>query len=164
MPIFSANCVDFVSRSVEQTRRLGVRLGSLARAGDVYCLSGDLGAGKTTFVQGFAKGWGSRDQVSSPTFVLINQYSRTDGNLLHHLDAYRIDSLEEAADLDLDEYLTTGTLIVEWAERIRATLPDDYLEINFTWVGEDQRNLVMTPYGSRYEKLMEDFKRLAFGG
>ena len=55
-------------------------------------------------------------------------------------------------------------LIVEWAERIRAALPEDYLEINFTWVGEDQRNLVMTPHGSRYEKLMEDFKRLAFGG
>lgn len=164
MPILPANSVDFISRSVEQTRRLGVRLGALAKPGDVYCLSGDLGAGKTTFVQGFAKGWGSLDRVSSPTFVLVNQYRRSDGALLHHLDAYRIDSLLEAEDLDLDEMVSSGVLIVEWADRIIAVLPEEHLLIRLSWVAEEQRNLVFTPRGERYIKRLEDFKRLAFGG
>jgi tRNA threonylcarbamoyladenosine biosynthesis protein TsaE len=69
MPILNANTLEFVSRSPEQTRRLGMRLGALMQAGDVICLSGDLGSGKTTLVQGIARGWGSLDPVSSPTFV-----------------------------------------------------------------------------------------------
>lgn len=164
MPILAANSVDFISRSVDQTRRLGVRLGALAKPGDLFCLAGDLGAGKTTFVQGFAKGWGSLDQVSSPTFVIVNQYRRSDGALLHHLDAYRIDSLVEAEDLDLEELLAAGVLIVEWADRIQGVLPAENLNIRLSWVAEEQRNLVFTPHGDRYLKLIEDFKRLAFGG
>ena len=76
MPILARDAFEFFSRSAEQTQRLGMRLGSLVKPGDLICLSGDLGAGKTTLVQGIARGWGSVDQVTSPTFVLVNVYRR----------------------------------------------------------------------------------------
>ncbi len=164
MPILSYNNVDFVSRSPEQTRRLGIRLGALLKPADVICLNGDLGSGKTTFVQGLAKGWGSVDAVSSPTFVLVNLYRQPGGDQLHHLDAYRIESLLEAEDLDIEALLVNGPLVVEWSDRIAGVLPDDYLKIEFTWLGDEQRRLLFTPQGSRHEKLLQDFKRLAFGG
>jgi len=76
MPILDAQTLDFFSRSPEQTRRLGMKLGALLQKGDLLCLSGDLGAGKTTLMQGIAQGWGTLDAVSSPTFVLVNVYRR----------------------------------------------------------------------------------------
>src|SRR5512145_2289249 len=102
MSILDAHTMDFFSRSPEQTRRIGTRLGEVLQAGDVICLQGDLGAGKTTFVQGVAQGWGSRDAVSSPTFILVNMYRREDEVHLFHMDAYRLDSTPEAEELDLD--------------------------------------------------------------
>lgn len=164
MPILHSNSLDFISRSPEQTRRLGVRLGTLVKPGDIICLSGDLGAGKTTFVQGFAHGWGSLDPVSSPTFVLVNQYRRFDGGLLHHLDAYRIETALEAEDLDIDEMISNGVLVVEWADRISSALPTERLTIDLSWVADEQRNLVFTPFGERNLKLLGNFKQLAFGG
>ena len=86
MPILDAHMLEFFSRSPEQTRRIGMRLGGSLKTGDVICLQGELGAGKTTFVQGLAQGWGSIDTVSSPTFILVNQYRRADGGKLFHLD------------------------------------------------------------------------------
>lgn len=164
MPIYSANSLDFVSRSPEQTRRLGFRLGTLLRTGDVVALAGDLGAGKTTLVQGIAQGWGSTDPVSSPTFVLVNIYRRPDGCLLHHMDAYRMESALEAEDLDITEMLSSGALLIEWPERIQASLPQQYLSIQMEWVADEQRSLVFIPYGKRSEDLAKEFKRLAFGG
>jgi tRNA threonylcarbamoyladenosine biosynthesis protein TsaE len=141
-----------------------MRLGSLVKNGDVLCLSGDLGSGKTTFMQGFAQGWGSVDSVSSPTFVIVNQYRRPDGGLLHHLDAYRIESIDEAIDLDIDAMLSSGILAIEWAERIARALPTDCLKIHFTWVGDEQRDLVFSPFGARYIELMNQFRQITFGG
>ncbi|MCX6053509.1 MAG: tRNA (adenosine(37)-N6)-threonylcarbamoyltransferase complex ATPase subunit type 1 TsaE [Chloroflexi bacterium] len=164
MPILSANTLDFVSRSPEQTRRLGIRLGHLLRPGDVVALSGDLGSGKTTFTQGIAQGWGSIDGVSSPTFVLVNQYRRPDGDLLHHMDAYRIQSAIEAEDLDLEEMIAHGALIVEWAEKIMDALPREILRVNMNWVAEEQRSLLFQPTGKRNELIVAEFKRRAFGG
>lgn len=164
MPIISANSLDFISRSPQQTQRLGSRLGSLLQTGDIIALSGDLGSGKTTLVQGIAQGWGTVDSVSSPTFVLINSYRRPDGSLLHHMDAYRIESALEAEDLDLDTLLSTGPLLVEWAERINTALPANRLRIEMAWNAEEQRNLVFSPTGKRYEVLLAAFKRQAFGG
>src|SRR5512134_2803036 len=118
MPILDSHTMDFFSRSPEQTRRIGMRLGGALRAGDLICLQGDLGAGKTTFVQGIAQGWGSLDSVSSPTFILVNIYRHADGSQLFHMDAYRLDSPLEAEQLDLDSMLTRGGLIIEWPERM----------------------------------------------
>jgi tRNA threonylcarbamoyladenosine biosynthesis protein TsaE len=164
MPIIAANSLDFISRSAQQTQRLGMRLGSLLQSGELVAMTGDLGSGKTTLVQGIAQGWGAVDAVSSPTFVLINSYRRPDGQLLHHMDAYRIESAEEAEDLDLDALLSTGPLLVEWAERISTALPSERLSIQMTWMADEQRNLVFTPHGTCYEQLLKVFKRQAFGG
>ena len=164
MPILTANSMDFISRSPEQTRRLGMRLGSLLQVGDVLALSGDLGSGKTTLVQGIAQGWGSTDSVSSPTFVLVNVYRRTDGDMLHHMDAYRIESALEAEDLDLEAMISSGALIVEWAERIESALPKEMLWINMNWIADEHRSMVFKPVGARHQQLVSEFKRQAFGG
>ena len=115
-PILDRNSFEIISRSAEQTRRVGMRLGALLEPGDIVCLIGDLGAGKTTLVQGLAAGWGSLDPVSSPTFVIVNVYRRLDQNQLFHLDAYRLSGAAEAADLDLDRFPAVAqTGVVECA-------------------------------------------------
>lgn len=164
MPILDSRSLEFFSRSPEQTRRLGIRLGSLLREGDLVCLTGDLGAGKTTLVQGMAQGWGSLDPVSSPTFVLCNQYRRPDGIILNHLDAYRLKDACEAEDLDLDLMLDGGALVVEWAERIQQVLPAERLAVKLRWIADEQRGMVFLPFGARYERLLADFRRHSFGG
>ena len=89
MPILTEGSLEFLSHSPEQTIRLGVRLGELIKPGNVICMAGDLGTGKTTLAQGVARGWGSLDQVTSPTFILINEYRRADTARLFHFDAFR---------------------------------------------------------------------------
>src|SRR3972149_2312234 len=112
MPILDSHTIEFFSRSPEQTRRIGMRLGGGLKAGDVICLQGNLGAGKTTFVQGLAQGWVSLDSVSIPTFILVNLYRRANGDQLFHLDAYRLESVSEAEEVDLDSLMAEGGLII----------------------------------------------------
>jgi tRNA threonylcarbamoyladenosine biosynthesis protein TsaE len=163
MPVFPANSFDFLSHSSEQTRRLGMRLGALLQPGDVVCLQGELGAGKTTFVQGLAAGWGSLDDVSSPTFILVNLYRRADGGQLFHFDTYRIESAPEAEELDLDAMLTAGPLVIEWPERMESLLPAARLWIRLDYVDDDRRQLTFLPTGKYYENLLEHFRKSSFG-
>jgi tRNA threonylcarbamoyladenosine biosynthesis protein TsaE len=164
MPILDPFSLEFFSKSSDQTRRLGSRLGSSLETGDVICLSGDLGSGKTTFTQGIAKGWGSLDAVTSPTFVIVNQYRKPEGTILQHMDAYRLEGAEDAFDLDLDFMLQNGALVIEWPEKIKAAIPQDYLWIDLTWVDEFQRRIVFSPKGERYKALLTSFRQKAFGG
>ena len=124
MPILDAHMIEFFSRSPEQTRRIGLRLGGLLKPGDVLCLQGDLGAGKTTFTQGLAQGWGSLDTVSSPTFILVNVYRRADGAQLFHMDAYRLETIPEAEELDLDSMVSARRPLSEVNDAV-ADAPDD---------------------------------------
>ncbi len=163
MPILSQNTFEFFSRSPEQTRRLGARLGTLLEAGDLVCLSGELGSGKTTLVQGIAQGWGSVNPVTSPTFVLVNEYRRVDGALLNHLDAYRLNNALEAEDLDLDRMLESGGMIVEWAERVRKALPKENMWIDLKWITDEQRNLFFTPCGERYRSMLSEYRDSVLG-
>lgn len=162
-PILDRNSLEIISRSAEQTRRVGMRLGDLLKPGDVIGLVGDLGAGKTTFVQGLAAGWGSLDPVSSPTFVIVNLYRRLDQNQLFHLDAYRLNGPLEAVDLDIEEMLDEGSLVVEWADTIRDALPEDNLMVNLHYVDESQRDLVFSARGQHYENLLMDFRKQVYG-
>ena len=164
MPILDATTLEFFSRSPEQTRRAGMRMGALLEPGDLVCLSGDLGAGKTTLVQGLAQGWGSLDAVSSPTFVLVNMYRRSDGMRLYHLDAYRLASALEAEDLDLDQLLETGALVVEWPERIAGALPPDCLWVSMRYIADEQRGMVFTPSGARYVRMVAELRKRMYGG
>ena len=158
MPILEANTFEFISRSPGQTRRIGMRLGELLRLEDVICLNGELGAGKTTLVQGIAKGWGSSDFVTSPTFVLVNNYRRPDGMAMNHLDAYRLESALEAEDLDLERMIVEGPLLVEWADRIKDALPEEFLLIAMSWKSDEHRGLVFSFSGERYEKMLDQLK------
>ncbi len=158
MPILDANTFEFISRSPDQTRRIGIRLGMLLGQHDVICLSGDLGAGKTTLVQGIARGWGSTDEATSPTFVLVNNYRRPDGAELNHLDAYRLESAAEAEDLDLVQLMADAPLLVEWPERIREALPAENLWIDLSWLADEKRGMIFRSSSGRYERLLEQIK------
>ena len=164
MLVLDSHSIELKSRSPEQTRQLGARLGGALQTGDVICLQGDLGAGKTTFVQGIAKGWGSLDTVSSPTFILVNVYRRADGNQLFHMDAYRLDSTLEAEQLDLDSMLAEGALIIEWPERMNGLIPNERLWINLDHVDEEEREMKFKASGKRYDDLLKVVHNATYGG
>jgi tRNA threonylcarbamoyladenosine biosynthesis protein TsaE len=164
MPILDAHTLDFFSRSPEQTRRVGMRLGGALAPGDVICLQGDLGAGKTTFVQGVARGWGSLDAASSPTFILVNLYRRADGARLFHMDAYRLDSAFEAEELDLGSMLDQGPLLIEWPERIKGLVPAERLWLQMEDLAEEQRQMRFMAQGRRYDTLLTQLRQSLFGG
>ena len=156
--------MDFFSRSPEQTRRVGSRLGGALQAGDVICLQGELGAGKTTFVQGIAQGWGSLDSVSSPTFILVNMYRRADQDQLFHMDAYRLESTPEAEELDLDSMLAQGALLIEWPERMDGLIPTERLWVNLEHIDDEERQMKFKATGKRYDELLEVIRHGTFGG
>jgi tRNA threonylcarbamoyladenosine biosynthesis protein TsaE len=154
----SSNTFEIFSDSPQQTRDLGKRLGGLLQPGDVVCLQGELGAGKTTFVQGVAQGWGSLDAVSSPTFILVNVYRRAGEEKLFHFDTYRLDSAPEAEELDIDAMLQQGALIIEWPERMQSVLPAERLWVMLEHVDEAQRKLTFEPKGGRAGKLLSGLR------
>lgn len=125
--------IKYRSNSEAATMELGFRLGQLIPAGTVIALIGDLGVGKTHFVQGFARGLGIEDAISSPTFTLVAEYRDPAARLaLFHMDAYRLETGEQFIDSGLDEYFTYGGVtIIEWADLIIDALPPDVLTISF---------------------------------
>ena len=163
MPILDSNTVECFSSSADQTHRFGMRLGGLLKPGDLVGLSGDLGAGKTTLISGVAKGWGSPDPVTSPTFVIVNEYYRPDNSVLFHMDAYRIGSLWEAEELDFERMLQKGPMLIEWAEQIEPILPKDRLWIKMKYISDGVRSFTLEPVGKRYTALTSEFRRLCFG-
>ena len=163
MAILDAGTLECISRSADQTRRYGMRLGSLLRPGDLIAFSGDLGAGKTTFINGVAKGWGSVDPVTSPTFVLVNEYYRPDGGVMFHMDAYRIGSIWEAEELDFERMLQSGPMLIEWAERIETILPKERIWVNMQYISDETRNFTMKGNGTRFEKMITVFRQECFG-
>ena len=146
----------FQTYSAEQTRTLAAGLGALLRPGDVLCLIGDLGAGKTTFTQGLALGLGlpPDEPVNSPTFTLIGEHPG--GRVpLYHFDVYRLPDSSGLYDLAFDEYLSgDGVVVIEWADKIADALPPDRIDVHLTTEGPDARQIVMTPYGLRAETVL----------
>ncbi len=118
------------SYSAADTYQTGYRMGLNARKGEIYCLSGDLGVGKTVFTQGFAKGLGIEEAVNSPTFTIIQEY--TDGRLpFYHFDVYRIGEMEEMEEIGCEDYFYgCGVCLIEWAELIAELLPKDRTRIS----------------------------------
>jgi tRNA threonylcarbamoyladenosine biosynthesis protein TsaE len=163
MPILDSHSFEFISRSAEQTRRLGMRLGALLQSGDVVLLAGELGSGKTTLVQGIASGWGSLDAVTSPSFVLVNVYRGPDGQRMYHLDAYRLENAREAAELDIEPMWENGLLVVEWADHIREALSKEHLWISLRWIDDEQRDLVFSARGERYQRVLNTIRKQLFG-
>ncbi len=153
------------SRSPEDTRQLAASLAGQAQPGDLLLLVGDLGAGKTTFTQGFAAGLGIHEPVTSPTFTLAREYHGR--LLLHHLDVFRLDQIAEVLDLGLPEMLDSdGVILIEWGDAIRQALPNDHLQVALTFVGgpdspPDERVVVLTPKGSRWQARSESLAAAA---
>lgn len=142
------------TRDPEETRALGEALGRRLASGDVLCLRGNLGAGKTVLAQGVAAGLGVTEPVSSPTFNLLQQYA---GRLpVYHLDAYRVADPDEMIDLGFPELWTAGgVLLIEWPERIAYALPGDRLEVHLQPTnGEARRRLTVIPHGERASALV----------
>lgn len=165
MPILDERSLEFLSHSPEQTQRLGVRLGELLRPSDLLCLAGDLGSGKTTLAQGIARGWGALDPVTSPSFVLVNEYRRADSARLYHFDAFRLSGVAEAYAMGLGELLeSNGPLLIEWPERVAESLPEELLWVSLRWVDDLRRGLYFEARGARYQRLLRGFRRAAFGG
>jgi tRNA threonylcarbamoyladenosine biosynthesis protein TsaE len=135
------------SRSPDDTRRFGEALGRAAEAGDVILLSGELGAGKTVFVQGIARGLGFDGQVSSKSFVLMGEYPAR--LTLYHADLYRLESPEQVDELGIDEISADGVLVVEWPERGDYVLPAERLILHFEVTGEDTRLITVGAQGER---------------
>lgn len=160
-PILEPNSLDFISHSEAQTRRLGVRLAPLLDPGDVLALIGDLGTGKTRWVQGVCEGLGVKEPVVSPSFTLVNEYY---GRLpVYHIDLYRLDDAAETLTFGLEDYLyDRGVSLIEWADRAEELLPEEYLTIELHHLEETKRRVVMRPQGERFLALLERFKKATF--
>lgn len=165
-PILDEHTLEFVSRSPEQTQRLGARLGTLLQGGDIICLEGQLGSGKTHLAQGIGRGWGARQNLVSPSYVLIREYDRhEDAAKLHHVDLYRLGGVEETLTLGLDELLGSDDVVcvIEWAERAESLIPPEHLWVQFEFAGRHRRNLHFLARGERHTQLLRQFRRAAFG-
>jgi tRNA threonylcarbamoyladenosine biosynthesis protein TsaE len=128
------------TKNYKETILLGERIGKTLKPDDIVALSGCLGAGKTTLIQGIAKGLGIKNWVTSPTFTLINEF---EGKLnLYHIDLYRIDNIDDAEDLAIEEYFTKGGVtVIEWAEKIRSILPEKTIKIGIKVVSDNERSI-----------------------
>ena len=151
------NSPEIISHRPEQTQQLGRQLGELARPGDVVLLVGKLGAGKTCLTQGIAWGLGIEEYAASPSFMLVRElYGRMP---LYHLDFYRLENLEEIAELGLDEYFYgRGVSVVEWAERAFSLLPPQHLLIEIDYTSDSERRLRLKPKGKRYREMTAGLK------
>ncbi len=152
------NHVELITRSPEQTQEFGARIGELAQPGDTFLLVGGLGAGKTCLTQGIARGLNIKEYAASPSFVVVRElYGRLP---LYHIDFYRLDNLEEIAELGLDDYLYgNGVCVVEWAEKGLSLLPLEHLLIEMSYVSDAERSLKLKPGGKRYRNLVAQLKQ-----
>ena len=150
---------QYNTKSPEQTSELAVLLAGLLKPGMVICLDGDLGAGKTLFVKAAAKALGVEEEVTSPTFALVNVYQGE--VVLYHFDLYRLQHVEQLADIGFDEYVNgDGISLIEWPNEFKAALPEEYLWIEIVRTADTERNWRFLPRGEKYDALSEELKGL----
>lgn len=144
--------------NLEETEKFGIKLGKALRSGDILCLNGDLGAGKTTITKSIGVGLGVEEYITSPTFALINQYV---GRVpVYHFDVYRLENVNELYDLGFDEYFYgKGVCIIEWADKIDRMIPKDRIVVDIeNGNNVDERILKIHGYGDRYHELVKELK------
>ena len=150
--------MEFYVKNIEETINIGLSIGNLLKPGDIICLTGDLGTGKTHITKGIAKGLGIKEHITSPTFTIVNEYDS--GRLkLYHFDVYRVSEPDEIYAIGFDDYIfSDGVSIIEWANYIEEILPNEYLHILIEKdlsMGEDYRKITITPYGDKYNYIEE---------
>lgn len=148
---------ELISHSPEQTQKFGVRIGELALAGDIFLMVGALGTGKTCLTQGIAWGLNIKEYALSPSFAIVRELQ---GRLpLCHIDLYRLDHMEEIAELGLDDYLhNSGVCVVEWAEKGLSILPTEHLLIQISYLSDTERSFQLKPSGKRYIEIVAQLK------
>ncbi len=156
----STNYLELISHSPEQTKKFGIRIGELALPGDIFLLVGNLGTGKTCLTQGIAWGLDIKEYAASPSFIIVRElYGRLP---LYHVDLYRLDHINEIADLGLDDYLYgNGICVVEWAEKGLDVLPKEHLLIQISYLSDTERSFQLKPNGRRYLEIVKQLKHLS---
>ncbi len=133
---------EIITKSEEETLRWAEELGRSAIRGNIFALSGELGSGKTIIAKGIAKGLGVEDDITSPTFLLLEIYQNEIP--LYHFDLYRIENDREYDELDFEEYWEgNGVSVIEWAEKAEGRLPDDSVRIHIEWISDNERRIVL---------------------
>ena len=148
-----------ITLSEEQTWKVGELLGARLGAGDTICLYGDLGAGKTSFSYGIARGLEVKEQyITSPTFTFVNEY---EGRVpFYHIDLYRLQDPRELENIGFEEYIDSdGVTVIEWAERAEDELPEAMLSVYLNYVDDHSREIGFLAEGERYEKLLDELKK-----
>ncbi|MBU5256012.1 tRNA (adenosine(37)-N6)-threonylcarbamoyltransferase complex ATPase subunit type 1 TsaE [Tissierella praeacuta] len=144
---------------LEETKELGIKLGNILKSGDIVCLNGELGAGKTTLTKSIGLGLGVTDYITSPTFALINEYN---GRVpVYHFDVYRLENVEEIYDLGFDEYFYgKGVCIIEWAEKIERLLPKERVILDIEkGKALDERIINIKGSGNRYIEILKELEK-----
>ncbi len=151
----------YISKNEFETINLAKKIASQLTKKDIIVLTGDLGSGKTKFTQGILEYFGLANEISSPTFTIVNEYP-TPLCPLYHFDVYRLQSIEEFYAIGGDEYFENGICIIEWGEIIQEALPNDYLQIKFERTLESQtlRTLTFTPFGKVNQNLTNLLERI----
>ena len=150
--------MEFIVNNIDETTSLGYKIGTLVNSGDIICLTGDLGTGKTHITKGIARGLNITDIITSPTFTIVNEYNS--GRLkLNHFDVYRVSDPDEVYAIGFDDYIFSDAVsIIEWANYIEEILPKEYLHIHISKVinkEENYRKITITPYGEKYNYIKE---------
>ncbi|WP_055071455.1 tRNA (adenosine(37)-N6)-threonylcarbamoyltransferase complex ATPase subunit type 1 TsaE [Clostridium massiliamazoniense] len=150
--------MEFIVSTIEETLNIGKQVGSLAKSGDIICLTGDLGTGKTHMSKGIAEGLGITEHITSPTFNIVNEYHSGRLNL-YHFDVYRVNDPDEIYAIGFDEYIFgNGVSLIEWANYIEEIIPNEYLYINIKKIpekGENFRKITIEAFGPSYDYIKE---------
>ncbi len=153
------NLLKIVSSNLNDTLSFGKKLASKLSNGDVVVLSGELGSGKTKLTEGILSYFNLENEISSPTFTIVNEYIKNDINI-YHFDVYRLEDSSEFYEIGGDEYFDKGICLVEWGEIIQDALPKDYIHIQFERDenNENLRILNITSYGEKYDDILNSLK------
>lgn len=143
-----------ITRNEQETIDLGRKLGSKLEKGTTVTLKGDLAGGKTTFTKGIGLALGVKEVINSPTFTILKIYQGT--MPLYHIDAYRLENNDY--DLGIQEYEDEGITVVEWPEYYENYLPDEYIEVEFSYIDDDTREIRITSHGEKYRTIVEDLE------
>ncbi|WZL73779.1 tRNA (adenosine(37)-N6)-threonylcarbamoyltransferase complex ATPase subunit type 1 TsaE [Clostridiaceae bacterium 35-E11] len=152
--------IKILSNNEQQTYDVGYKLGNLLQRKDIVCMTGDLGAGKTTLTKAIAEGLGVKACVTSPTFTIIHEYM---GRIpLYHFDVYRIEDIEEMEDLGYEEYFYgDGVCVIEWASQIKEFIPEEHLWIHITKnIEKDSREIEIKGTTLHFEKIIEELRQI----
>ncbi len=147
------------SKSENDTKKLAIKMASMLKKGDLIVLCGELGSGKTKFTEGFLTYFGLDNEISSPTFTIVNEYKKDDINI-YHFDVYRLEDSSEFYAIGGDEYFENGICLIEWGELIEDTLPNEYIKIDFSRddSNENERILNIQSIGNKYDNIIDSLK------